>query len=75
MLMGICENESCHMLTHLKSIARYMKLFREMSGIDITIFTTHFVPSASTIYDFQLKILEQQVGKVVAHLESTANCQ
>ena len=62
--MEICENASYHMLTHLKSIARYMKLFRGMAGLDITIFTTHFVPSASTIYDFQLKILEQQVGKV-----------
>ena len=31
-----------------QSIARYVKLFLAMEGIDITVFTTHFVRSAST---------------------------
>ena len=31
-----------------QSIARYIKLFLAMAEIDITVFTTHFVYSAST---------------------------
>ena len=56
---------------YAQSIARYIKLFLAMAGIDITVFTTHSICSASTskanniglsIKDIQKK---QLVGKVL----------
>ena len=61
-----------------QSVAKYIKRFLAMAGIDITVFTTHSVRSASTskannrVFNIYKK---QLVGKVAAHFESTISCQ
>ena len=51
-----------------------------MAAIDITVFATHSVCSASTSkannIELSIKDIQKQlVEKVAAHFESTANCQ